>query len=552
MDSFSDYQSLEFSAFRRISELINLSSNLSILCEKLLGYLMDFVRADGGLIILFDEDAEKLFYQFDKFHALTVDEVIFTNNLRAAIKQKLQEGVAGWVLRTSDCLTINDAAKEPKFKKEIFKIINYPVRNVIAVPLRFQGRSVGIIELFNKQPVNNSEKLDGFTNQDIQLLNSLSSLIAMIVENASLINSSDEYLAELNGLIRTTELINSALSLGAVLDLLMPLGMQMVNAEATSLLLMDEETGQLYFVAASGEKKEQVKRVYLRKGEGVAGWVAEHGEAVLIPDVSEDQRFTEKVDEKSGFVTKSILAVPLKLGEHLIGVLEAINKKGGDVFSSNDMRLLRSLAATGAFAIHKTQLFKDLNELFIGTIRVVADAIEAKDSYTRGHSERIRRYSVCIAKELNVSETDLRDLELAALLHDVGKIGIPEQILRKSEKLSDEDWKQIRKHPSIGADMLAPIKQLRRNVIPGIRYHQERYDGKGYPDGLAGEKIPLFARIIAVADTFDAMTSKRPYRDVFSNEATVDTIKKNSGIQFDARAVEAFIRAYQKNLIVQD
>lgn len=551
METPADYRNLEISAYQKISELINFSGSLAAFLERLLGFLLQFTEAEGGLIILFDEDTEKLIFQFDQAHSLAIEENTIQENLRKSIRQKIEEGIAGWAMRANDCLTVSDAQQESKFKKTAFTLINFPVKNLIVIPLRFQGRSAGVVELYNKLPKAAVPNAEGFTGQDVQLLGSLSSLISTVVENACLLNESDQRLSELNGLVRATELINSALNLGGILDLLMPLGMQVVNAEASSLLLSDEESGQLYFVAASGVKKDQVRKVYLKKGEGIAGWVAEHGEAVLISDVSRDPRFTGKVDAQSGFSTKSMLAVPLKSGERLIGVMEAINKKGGGEFSSNDMRLLRSLAATGAFAIQKARLFKDLNDLFIGTIRVIADAIEAKDPYTRGHSERIRHYSLIIAKELNIYDAELSDLELAALLHDVGKIGVPEGVLRKETKLTEEDWQFIRRHPVIGADLLSSIKQLKKNVIPSIRYHQERYDGKGYPEGLAGETIPLFARIIAVADAFDAMTSQRPYRDALSDEVAVEELKKNSGIQFDPGCIEAFLQAHQKGLIIK-
>jgi putative nucleotidyltransferase with HDIG domain len=150
-----------------------------------------------------------------------------------------------------------------------------------------------------------------------------------------------------------------------------------------------------------------------------------------------------------------------------------------------------------------------------------------------------------IAEELGLSREEVKKVELAALLHDIGKIGIPERILRKEGKLTEEEYEEIKKHPTVGAEILSSISQL-KDVIPAIQHHQERYDGKGYPAGLWNDNIPLYARIISVADTFDAMTSDRPYRKHFPEDVALKEIELNKGLQFDPLCVEAFIRAYNK------
>jgi len=351
---------------------------------------------------------------------------------------------------------------------------------------------------------------------------------------------------ELSLLIRSQEMINSTIQLDTVLDYLMELAKKITDSEAASALLIEGD--RLYFASASGTKTSEIKRVYLDKNEGVAGWVLKHGEAVLIEDVSGDKRFSSKADMISGFITKSIIAVPLDVDEKIIGVVEAVNKKNGKVFNDNDIRLLNSLATSAAMAINKAQHYKDLNELFLSTIKAIANAIEAKDPYTRGHSERIRDYSLVMAKELGLNEEQIKNLEISALLHDVGKIGVSESVLRKHGSLTPEENAEMMKHPVIGAEILSSIKQLSA-AIPGIKYHQERFDGKGYPEGLKAEEIPLAARIIAVADTFDAMTSNRPYRDAMSDEDTLKELEHYSDQQFDAKCVRALVIGYNKRLI---
>ena len=351
---------------------------------------------------------------------------------------------------------------------------------------------------------------------------------------------------ELGLLIRSQEMINSTIHIETVLDYLMQLAIKITDSEAASALLVEGD--KLYFAAASGIKTAEIKRVYLDKNEGIAGWVLNHGEAVLVEDVSKDKRFSHKADMISGFITTSILAVPLDEDEKIIGVVEAVNKKNGKMFDDNDIRLLNSLTTSAAMAISKAQHYRDLNELFLSTIKAIANAIEAKDPYTRGHSERIRDYSLVMARELGMRDEDIKNLEISALLHDVGKIGVSEAVLRKHGKLTPEEHAEMSRHPVIGAEILSSIKQLAA-AIPGIKHHQERYDGTGYPDGLTGDDIPLSARIIAVADTFDAMTSSRPYREAMPDEYALKELERLMGTQFDTRCVRALVIGYSRGLI---
>ena len=347
-------------------------------------------------------------------------------------------------------------------------------------------------------------------------------------------------------LLRSQEMINSTIHLDTLIDYLMGLAKKITDSEAASAILLEGD--KMYFASASGTKGSEIKKVYLDINEGIAGWVLKHGEAVLIEDVTKDRRFSSRADVISGFETRSILAVPLDVDEKIIGVVEAVNKKNGKEFDDNDIRLLNSLATSAAMAISKAQHYKDLNELFLSTIKAIANAIEAKDPYTRGHSERIRNFSLVIARELGIDENQIKDLEISALLHDVGKIGVSEAVLRKHGSLTEQENEEMMRHPVIGAEILSSIKQL-AGAIPGVKYHQERFDGNGYPYGLKGEYIPLAARIIAVADTFDAMTSNRPYRDALNEEDALRELERGSGVQFDGKCVRAFILGYNKKLI---
>lgn len=189
--------------------------------------------------------------------------------------------------------------------------------------------------------------------------------------------------------------------------------------------------------------------------------------------------------------------------------------------------------------------------LFINSVRMLAAAIDAKDPYTRGHSERVARYSIGIGKNLSLSEKEMRDLRISALLHDVGKIGIDDRILRKPGALSEDEFEVMKQHPAKGAAIMSGVAQL-IDIIPGMKYHHEKWSGGGYPDGLEGEHIPMQARIVAIADTFDAMTTNRPYQKAMELGYVVEKIRSFAGTRFDPRVVDAFVNAVKRGDIQID
>lgn len=355
----------------------------------------------------------------------------------------------------------------------------------------------------------------------------------------------------LSKLVKLTELsriLNSSLEPTTVKRRAMEAATELMEAEVGSLLLIDEETNKLYFEVALGEKEETVKTFHLNMGEGIAGWVAQHDEPLIVHDAQSDPRFFREVDKKSKFTTKNVICVPVRVKEKTIGVLEAINKLDGGTFTEEDLALFQSLADQVAVALDNARLMAEIEELFFQTASSLADAIEKRDPYTGGHTKRVTEYSLAIARKLGLDPTEMRWLKLAAVLHDIGKIGVEDRILRKPDKLDDEEYDQMKQHTMMGAEIIAHIKQL-HGIIPGLKYHHEKIDGRGYPEGLAEENIPLIAKIVAVADTFDAMTSDRPYRKALSREEAFDELKRCSGTQFDKHLVEAFIKAFETGKI---
>ncbi|MFC1658352.1 HD-GYP domain-containing protein [Candidatus Omnitrophota bacterium] len=258
---------------------------------------------------------------------------------------------------------------------------------------------------------------------------------------------------------------------------------------------------------------------------------------------------------------EAVICIPSYFREDLLGVLFLGKKKSGEDFQRTELDFFVALASDVAMAIRNAKLFKQLQnelakrrELFLNTTISLSAAIEAKDRYTQGHTTRVT--NICLELGKKIMETKgvhfkdnfLEDLHIAALLHDIGKIGVPEDILNKKGLLDEEEWKKMKLHPEIGANILQSIKELEL-AIQGVKYHHERYDGKGYPDGLDNEKIPIIAAIISVADAYDAMTSDRPYRNAKSRQEAISEIKQESGKQFHPSVVSAFLQLCREGKI---
>jgi HD-GYP domain-containing protein (c-di-GMP phosphodiesterase class II) len=237
----------------------------------------------------------------------------------------------------------------------------------------------------------------------------------------------------------------------------------------------------------------------------------------------------------------------MRHNDNVYGWLGLVSFNLKEIFRRSELRLLSSMAEQLAVVMANTDLYQDLERFVINVVKSLVYAIEAKDVYTRGHSERVNRYTMLMAEHLQLDEEQKKVLYWASILHDVGKIGIPEAILNKPGPLNDDEYRVIKSHPEKGYDILQPLEQL-ASSLPGILHHHERYDGGGYPHGVKGEEIPLLARIIAVADTFDAITSDRAYRKGKTAKEALTIIEKVAGTQLDPHLVEVFVDVLNEDL----
>ena len=330
---------------------------------------------------------------------------------------------------------------------------------------------------------------------------------------------------------------------------------EIVYVEGIAILLEKtiDDKQQLVVTAGSGliDIDEQTAAIL---HSGLMEEINSGKEALLDSEV--DSAF--KYDWPSNI--KNIIAVPLcgkektesgftgktENGNCIMGLMVAINRIGKQDFDSTDVKLFNSVASGCAVFIENGRLFKDLKELFIGSLKALTSSIDAKDKYTHGHSERVAFVSRWIAERLSeqeqLDEEQIHMVYLAGLLHDIGKIGVEETVLRKEGKLTEQEFNRIKQHPSIGAGILHEIKQM-RDIVPGVLSHHERADGKGYPNGLMGDQIPLTGKIVGLADSFDAMTSKRTYREAMTVEQALAEIEKGLGTQFDEKVGRVFLNS---------
>jgi len=344
---------------------------------------------------------------------------------------------------------------------------------------------------------------------------------------------------KLESMITLSTMINSTLEKSEVRARAIQAASKLINCEATSLLFVNDETGGLYFDVALGASSSLMKTIQLARGEGIAGWVAENSKPLIVKDAQNDPRRYQDADKKSGFVTRNMLCVPIVSNSSTLGVLQALNKRNG-AFSKDDARLLMALANQIGVVLENIKLYDNMRGTLYSIINVLMDIIEKHDPHATGHAKRVSAFSVGLGKVMGLKKHELVNLKLAAMLHDIGMIGVPAHYTQKIGRLTEQEKFEVMKHIGFGEEILRNVKHL-QSIIPAVRYHHEHWDGTGYFH-RKGEAIPLFARIISVADAFDSMSSNRPYALAKGYDGAVKELKAQAGKHFDPQIVDLFIQ----------
>lgn len=366
----------------------------------------------------------------------------------------------------------------------------------------------------------------------------------LALENEKLTKALEDKVSRLSIINDLSRAMHSIHNTRELLDFFVQMVADEVGSDRVSLMLLDKRSNKLLINASYGIESEFVRKVELSIGEGIAGRVVKEGNPIFVID---DDKMcalplfgTDQYSSDSFISAPLKLSIPIKYRKETIGVINISNRRGGGAFSEEDLDFVSLLANQASHAIENTRIFDELKSTHFEVITALADVLEAKDSHTGSHSNRMFSYAMKIGEKLNLNADEIERLSYVAILHDIGKIGIPESILQKPSKLTDEEYQIMKSHPVIGAEILKRVSFL-IPVAPLIRSHHERFEGNGYPDRLKGEEIPIQSRIVSIIDAYDAMTSDRPYRKSLGMEWAVGELKKCSGTQFDPNIVDIFI-----------
>ncbi len=351
----------------------------------------------------------------------------------------------------------------------------------------------------------------------------------------------EQRLREQESLLEIGLELAATLDLRRVLTLALEKAEGICRAETSSIWELDEARQELFFRIVRGRAAPEIRDLRIPVGQGIVGSVAASAQPELVCDVAADRRWRGDVSDE--FDTRGILAVPLIARGRVIGVLQLLNPVGRPAFDADDLRRLRLFAGPLAHALENARRYAAERRLFYETVTALAEAVEKRDPYTGGHLHRVVAYSLLLGRELGLEAEALEQLALGATLHDIGKIGVPDFVLLKPARLEPAEAELMRRHTLDGAELVSRIASL-AEVLPIVRSHHERLDGSGYPDGLAGAAIPLAARIVAVADTFDAMTTSRPYREGLPFTVAAEEITRYAGTQHCPEVVAAFARLF--------
>ncbi len=331
-------------------------------------------------------------------------------------------------------------------------------------------------------------------------------------------------------LFEISKLLISEIDLAHLFKIITEVLVQEFSVERVSLMLVDEGSGSLMIRASHGLPQDLALRSQRKPGEGVSGLVLRHRKPLIITKGKHsDQEVMDALNMDD--MPLSSMSVPLIGRDKSLGVLN-VSKFSDPTFTTSDLQIVSVLASQVVAAMENASLYEGLRESYFRTVQALVAAVEAKDPYTRWHSTNVAKYAVAIGRDLGLSPSQLEEIHIAAILHDVGKIGISERIISKPDLLSREEFDIMKDHPAHGMRILEPIG-FSPSISNAIYQHHERFDGKGYPQGIGGENISLAARILSVADTIDAMISERPYRGTITTEAVLGELDKEAGLQFD-------------------
>lgn len=445
------------------------------------------------------------------------------------------------VLKTREPLVLrkNGHLSEESSKGEWEWALTPDTESVLLLPLVSKDETMGVVTLGEMR----SWERAPFSAKKISFYQALVNQAAVAIHNAMLYEKTERQVRELSAMHDMSLQFTSTLNYQEVLNVVAHRVVSLIGAQFASVLLPDEENRHLRIVASHNLTPDYINSINNERripvGGGPIGRVFTSGKPYTVDNVFSDPDYLPWMPIAEIQEYSSLIALPLLAKGQSIGVI-CIYFADSCLLKPDEIDLLGTAANEAAIAIENARIYENLQEAFLGIIRSLTESMDAKDSYTRGHLERVSLYAEAIARHLGIDGDELQAIRYAAYLHDVGKIGIPDSILTKNGKLTAPEYQLISKHSLMGERILKPVN-FPFPVHAIVRHHHERYDGRGYPDNLARQEIPLGARILFVADAFEAMTSDRPYRKALSIARALEELVDNKHTQFDPRVVDVFV-----------
>jgi len=458
--------------------------------------------------------------------------------LTAASPLTLPEEAAGALLEKGETVVIGSGSGTADAM-----IAELSLGDLLVLPLVIRGRTTeaALLACPRSSP--------GLTRERVELAERFANRLAVALENARLHDREQRKIRETVALLEITRAINSTLDLKDILHKVVRMSIDLFPAVMCSVYLLDDgrcKMGAWYGFIEEGLWKEERESGFALEelgGDELAALLA--GKPVSI--ASQEAGFLLSPQVLREHNVDSVLLYPLRARERMSGVMALLlPPRGSRGLEKEEMEVVAAIASQATMAIENASLYEDIERSYFSTVQALAKAIEVKDPYTRGHSERVTAYALMIAEAMRLDEREKQKLKYAATLHDIGKIGIAGRVLNKPGTLTEEEYSHVKTHPALGDSIVEPVEFL-QGPRPIILHHHERYDGTGYPQGLKGEDIPMCARILSVADAFEAMRSDRPYRRALPFEEARRELIRNAGTQFDPKVVEIFLDILEKN-----
>jgi diguanylate cyclase (GGDEF)-like protein len=500
--------------------------------EALISELHGLIDNDAVRVYLLDPDGVTL--RPIAFRS-TRDE--YSGQTEEGLTIDVGDGITGRVAETGESIYAPDAQR-CEFAEDI---PGTPAvdESVLVVPLKFGARVIGTIAVTQLG-------LGRFDADDLRVMEALASHVAVAVENARLFDEERQSAETANALLRVSKALTRRSAVEDVVEELVGSCADLFEGGRISVWLRDK-AGTFRCAAESGNSLEAAQRLFAVEipTEVASRYLLSMDEPFFLPE-------GVVVDASAAFGFSAVdtgptLVAPIRWDRDGLAAILITGRPGWRILGRH-LRLAKGIADMSSLALGNAQRFADMEKAFMETVEVLANALEAKDSYTHGHARQVGRMALTVGTEMGMGEEEQHLLELAGVFHDIGKIGVSESIINKPGALDDDEWEQIRRHPDIGDQIMAPVAFL-EPIRPLIRASHERWDGAGYPDGLAGEDIPLGARIVAVCDAWHAMTSDRAYRRALPAAEALRRIREAAGTQFDPGVVDAFLAAHGKGLI---